>query len=43
MGKKLDKIAEAAVTALLARMQQKMAEKQVDEQFVASLTSASKG
>ena len=43
IGKNLDKIAEVAVNALLAHMQQKMAEKQAGEQYEENLTSAFKG
>jgi hypothetical protein len=43
IGKKLDKIAEAAVNAFVAYMQQKEAEKHACEQFEENLTTASKG
>lgn len=42
IGKKLDKIAEAAVNALVAEMQQRMAEKKACEQYEEKLASAFK-
>ena len=43
MGKKLDKVAEVAVDAVLAHMQHKKAQKQACEQFEEDLRSAYKG
>lgn len=42
IGKKLDKIAEVAVDAVLACLQQKMAEKQACEQYKENLMAAFK-
>jgi hypothetical protein len=43
IGKKLDKIAEVAVDAVLACLQQKMAEKQACDQYKENLMAAFKG
>ena len=43
IGKKLDKVAEVAVTALLAKFEQKLAQKEACHQYSENLMAAIKG